>query len=551
MKPGARNRRGETTLHRAASYGSAKFVKALLESAQSDDERQRLLEETNKEGKTSLLLAFEKDNPDAVCELMEAGATLSTPAADDPTHFDFTNALNAHDKTGFTPLMFAVKKKYLKSAVSLLVAGADPNVRQPETGDVALHYASEVGHLVLVRLLIVFFADLKSTNNAGKTPLDIARESKGKEAAKCVQILQNTLQMMDKAATVDIPDAFEPIPIPDGDDSVFLLALDGGGMKCLSTLQIIFFLYKRMKQLNPKCGPMKSYFDYITGTSAGSFLTLGFGYRSASPETLRAGVFQICDDVIKGSVPFSAEKMKQCLKELLGDNVKMNSVEKPRVIITTVLGDKDPPHLHLMCNYGEPRDGLPGPSEREVWEASRASLAAPIFFEPFEGKMIDGGVMANNPTLSALTDIINQGKKEKKEVKIGFVLSVGTGKVPVTDHEKVGVSLPHLGEVGFAKFMSLFSIRDTVSGLVLLVNQFISQATASDGMVTDIADAWCTTMGTKYHRFAPNLTRIYGIAEVDKPALTEIMYDGHVYALQHTKEIDEVARILLTRGTVN
>ena len=39
-----------------------------------------------------------------------------------------------------------------------------------------------------------------------------------------------------------------------------------------------------------------------------------------------------------------------------------------------------------------------------MWRAARASGAAPSFFRP-EGNYIDGGIMANNPSLDLLTEI--------------------------------------------------------------------------------------------------------------------------------------------------
>ena len=46
-----------------------------------------------------------------------------------------------------------------------------------------------------------------------------------------------------------------------------------------------------------------------------------------------------------------------------------------------------------------------------VWEAARASSAAPSYFEP-KGNFIDGGVLANNPSLTLLNEVFefNQGK---------------------------------------------------------------------------------------------------------------------------------------------
>ena len=123
-------------------------------------------------GKTCLHIAFENDNAGAVCELVEAGARLSTPVVgsedssnplhlaaeggasksvsavsnkkdgflvkncpDNSQHVDFVNALSMPNGKGFTPLMLAIKKGYLNSAVSLAAAGADPNICHHETGN--------------------------------------------------------------------------------------------------------------------------------------------------------------------------------------------------------------------------------------------------------------------------------------------------------------------------------------------------------------------------------------------------------------------------------
>ncbi len=50
--------------------------------------------------------------------------------------------------------------------------------------------------------------------------------------------------------------------------------------------------------------------------------------------------------------------------------------------------------------------------EQFVWRAARASGAAPTYFRSM-GRFLDGGLMANNPTLDTLTEIheYNMGLK--------------------------------------------------------------------------------------------------------------------------------------------
>lgn len=54
-------------------------------------------------------------------------------------------------------------------------------------------------------------------------------------------------------------------------------------------------------------------------------------------------------------------------------------------------------------------------SEQCVWRAARSSGAAPTYFRP-SGRFLDGGLLANNPTLDAMTEIHQYNKALKAEV---------------------------------------------------------------------------------------------------------------------------------------
>ena len=377
---------GDTTLHKAATSCKGKDIKMLIECSTCEEEKQRWLQQRNKAGKTPLHVAFENDNPDAVCEMVGAGASFSTPVAgsedasnplhlaaergahkgicaastkkdgflvkncsDNPQHMDFMNALNMPNGKGFTPLMLALKRGHLNSAMSLLAAEADPNVSHHETGNTALHLAAEAGNQLLVKLLIVFGADLKMRNKAGKTPLLLARSSDGPDAAECVEALDKIEGLEDKNS--QLSDSFEPGSVPE--ESVFLLSLDGGGVRGLITCQTLIALETQMKQLQPDCGPVQSYFDYIAGTSVGAIVALALSHAKTSPRLARCICFKFAEDVLKHTPTFPSESMETCLKETYGVGLQISKSDKPRSITTTVLGDVNPPVLQLIRNYGE------------------------------------------------------------------------------------------------------------------------------------------------------------------------------------------------------
>ena len=574
VTPGTTNRAGETALHKAATSGKGKGIKKLIESAGSEEEKQRLLQQTNKAGKMSLHVAFEKDNPDAVRELVEAGAGFSTPVAgsedssnplhlaaeegagksisaasdkkdgflvkdcpDNPQHVDFVNTLNMPNGNGFTPLMLAVKNGYLNSTVSLAAVEADPNICHPDTGNTALHLAAEAGNQILVKLLLVFGADLKLKNKAGKTPLLLARSSDGSDAATCVKALEEIAAYGEKKSKLS--NSFEPGSVPE--DSTFLLSMDGGGVRGLIICQVLIALMTRMKQLKPDCGPLETYFDYIAGTSFGAICTLAISHAKSSPELMRAFCFKFAEDVLVGTPTFSSKIMETCLKEALGANLKIRDSDKPRSIVTTVIGDKNPPILHLICNYRETGEGdIMRSRDMMVWEAARASSAAPVYFYPFKERYVDGGVMANNPTLDAMAEIFQQGKREGTKIRLGLVFSLGTGTPPSKDLKNIGFACPRLKDI--------FHFGRAVQALVNLINQFIAQSIHCDGQEIVRAESWCLSMETPYIRLSPPLSKIYDLAECTKDGIVQIMYEAHKYIIENTAQIDTVAKILLSRG---
>ena len=78
----------------------------------------------------------------------------------------------------------------------------------------------------------------------------------------------------------------------------------------------------------------------------------------------------------------------------------------------------------IFSNY--PRDGSPQSNDCELWEAGRATGAAPTFLDPMvirDRTYVDGGIKANNPTEVAL----QEAQRQFPGRKIGTIVSLGCG----------------------------------------------------------------------------------------------------------------------------
>ena len=112
--------------------------------------------------------------------------------------------------------------------------------------------------------------------------------------------------------------------------------------------------------------------------------------------------------------PYDSEPFEKFVQKEFGIDKKMCDIVHPRVMLTATVADRFPALLYLFRNYQSPQQVLtsidPTPLNFEtscnhlLWMAARSSGAAPTYF-PACGKFLDGGLISNNPTLDALTEI--------------------------------------------------------------------------------------------------------------------------------------------------
>lgn len=136
----------------------------------------------------------------------------------------------------------------------------------------------------------------------------------------------------------------------------------------------------------------------------------------------------------------------------------MSDIRHPKLMITGVLADRKPVDLHLFRNYDSPskilrlpesdkfKKTLP-PEAQLLWKAARATGAAPSYFRAF-GRFLDGGLIANNPTLDAMTEIheynlaLEAKDRASEVVPLSLVVSLGTGLIPMSELQNVDLYRP-------------------------------------------------------------------------------------------------------------
>ena len=433
------------------------------------------------------------------------------------------------NQPGVTPLMLACAEENITSMGVLLSEGADPNACDPSRGTTPLHIAVTLGNISLIQILLSFGADLDAKNEDGDRPQDLLKKNPNKNSTKCEQILEKIRYLRKRSEKVQ-GHVEAPKKTKRG---MFLLSLDGGGTRSIIPAYMLHFIEQRMKYISKKSDiNISNYFNWLAGTSAGSNMTLGMIYNQCTPAKTMRIIVSERDKLFSGKRLYAEENLDEFIKRFVGEDKYIDSVREPRVIVPTTLADRTPPDLALITNY---RDNPDNNRKWKVWEAVRASAAAPTYFPAFEKKYYDGGIMAANPTLVAMTEALNNSTES-----LSLVLSLGTGVIPSESVDTVDVVYPR-----WSSFVS--DIKQDLRFMPQLIDLLTANLQNHKQSVLQ-AECWCRSMGTKYQRFSPPVSSNHDLDTKDDTALAELIFDVYVYCLENAQEIENISCLLLSHG---
>ncbi|XP_067929343.1 85/88 kDa calcium-independent phospholipase A2-like [Watersipora subatra] len=536
-------------IHCAVKINSIECVKALLEN-----HRQQLATRDGKFGATALHWAKTRE---MITCLLEYGA-----------------AIDALSNTKDTPLHIMLKEDRRDCVNKLLTSGADARIPN-HNGETPLHIAIPTDDLAMVRSLIVFGANVNMIDRGGNSPRHLVATKKSKNGGHILYTMHMIGAMRCSPAKVGCSDGCSFQGKDDGTltseidktklkvdyacdelmgavttannnaDGYRVLCLDGGGIRGL----ILSMILIRLEEVSGIS--IKDSFDWIAGTSTGGILALALTQGRDARYCLGL-YFKLKNQVFCGGKPYSADILEAVLKEEFGENTLMSELPSPRVMVTSLLADRFPPELHLFRNYHNPFHRLlpketthtfppaPQPEEVHVWQAARSTGAAPTFFTASMDRFIDGGLMSNNPTLDALTEIheFNCGLKataKHNQVRpICCVVSLGTGRFPQMPVDAIDVYKP-------TGPMQIYRVAQSVTSLLKMV---VEQATQSEGRPAERARAWCSMIGASYFRFSPQLSVDVILDETDEDKLLLVCWETMVYLHHNQSNLVRLANVL-------
>lgn len=199
-----------------------------------------------------------------------------------------------------------------------------------------------------------------------------------------------------------------------------ILSLDGGGIKGAATTEFLRNLELAMGK------SIYDTFDMFVGTSTGAIIAAALGVLKMNGESL-AQLYNyknsntIMDKshwdkrfgFIQNKPKYNGKGKRKILKQYFG-NILLNSAEKPTIVITYDIESRVSAVLKSTSL-----------KEISTLDAVDASSAAPCYFPTVnigDRWLIDGGVVANNPTMCAFVEAKKTWPNET--IKI---LSIGTG----------------------------------------------------------------------------------------------------------------------------
>lgn len=204
-------------------------------------------------------------------------------------------------------------------------------------------------------------------------------------------------------------------------EKCFILSLSGGGYKGLYTAKILQGLEQRLGF------PLGRKFDMLSGTSIGGIIAICLALEIPTEQIV--DIFTERGQLIFGQprgiswvsyTKYEDRELKKCLTELFGDK-KIGDLKHRLLIPIFNYTTGKPQVLKTRHNEKFSKD-----IEWSLVDAALATSAAPTYFPFFRrnnGDFIDGGVVANNPSVFACIEAYRYLEMQFENI---FQLHIGT-----------------------------------------------------------------------------------------------------------------------------
>ncbi|KAI3420797.1 hypothetical protein GPALN_014417 [Globodera pallida] len=488
------------------------------------------------------------------------------------------------DSGKMTALHFAVSKRNLQITRFLLCLGADPNLANAH-GDTPRHLAAKLNEVELLKSLIIC--------EARRCPLTKVGCVSGCVNEKALHMLKNpcsipamALPSSSNTTTKNTAGGYTSVMLEDFEkrkfdkeeyrfnklldlehnavyDEIFqkladlcaeghavdhnfinVLSLDGGGIRGLVILQILVCIERILGE------PIFPYFDWVAGTSTGALITAGLTMGQSLREIQRL-YLRFKDLVFDNRRPHNTRILELFIRNELGSDTKFSDLKDPMILFTTTRADFFPVQLELMRNYKLPTTdeeneelGYETPENLLLWKVLRRSSAAPTYFASVDNKYIDGGIIANNPTLELLQEVqfwnsFNRYKNLPNSVNIGCVLSIGTGAIPPSPLEPTYLEL---AQNWATQPITSFNVALTIGSIL------VDQVTATEGVPVLRSGSVCLHARAPFFRLSAPLFKNIEMDAKDDADTARMMWNCMEYMYKHRDYVEKLCALLRRVG---
>lgn len=287
-----------------------------------------------------------------------------------------------------------------------------------------------------------------------------------------------------------------------------ILALDGGGIRGVLTLQLLRRLEEMVRErTGDPSAVLSDYFDLVGGTSTGAIIASALAC-GRTVDHIDEIYHQLGDTIFEPNFlrrgwlrpKFPAEPLRESLEREFGEiRIGGSEIRTGLAIVAKRLDTGSPwvVHNNPKGRYFERKPGSTAVANKEylLREVVRASTAAPTYFEPekirvadgLEGAFIDGGVSPhNNPALQLLmlATLGGHGLRWPTGAERLLLVSLGTGgkELDLAPDEVMSMPSAKLGMKG------LLSLMDDASQLNEQLLQWMSRSPTARVIDSEVGD---------------------------------------------------------------